>query len=237
MLYVAPDDDRRAGPPAVRLPVVLVLGAVAVCVVLGLVALSLGAPVALRRPPPDRTPPPSPVAPSEAVTTTAPVTTQPVARRPVNVAAGAAVSADLTAPDNVDGGGERVSYAAANLVDGDPATTWRATGDARGTSLRLRFPVPRVVTVVGLVNGYAKRDPASGDDRYLEERRVTAVTWTFDDGTTYAQVLDDGVRAVQRLAVDPVRTSGVTVRIDVTTAPGDADRDYTAISEVEVMGT
>jgi hypothetical protein len=215
--------------PRVPLPLVVVVAAVVVSALLGIVVLGLGAPVPLRAEPPPPTPVPSPIPPSQAVTVSAPAA--PAATRLAGVA-----TADLTAPDNVDGAGNTVSYAAANLVDGDPATTWRATGDVRGSSLRITFAAPRLVTAVGLVNGYAKVDPATGLDRYAEERRVTAVTWSFDDGTTYVQELDDGVRAVQRMEIEPVRSGVVTLRIDATTPPGDLDRDYTAISEVELLG-
>ena len=204
----------RPESPRVPLPFVVVAAAVVVCAVLGLVVLSLGAPVPLRAEPPPPTPAPF-----------------PTATRLAGVA-----TTDVTAPDNVDGVGRPVSYAAANLMDGDPATTWRATGDVRGSSLRITFAAPRLVTVVGLVNGYAKVDPATGLDRYVEERRVTAVTWSFDDGTSYVQELDDGVRAVQRMEIEPVRSGVVTLRIEATMPPGDLDRDYTAISEVELLG-
>jgi hypothetical protein len=213
----------------VPLPLLVVLGGLALCLVLGVAVLGLGSPVALRPEPTPATPVPSPVAPSSGVTVAVTPTSGPVL-------AGASASADLTAPDNVDGSGRPVSYAAANVLDGDPATTWRATGDARGSRLRIRLAAPRLVSTVGLVNGYPKQDADSGADRYLEERRVTAVTWTFDDGTSYVQLLDDRVRTVQRMAVDPVRTAGVTLQIDATTPPGDADRDYTAISEVQLFG-
>jgi hypothetical protein len=206
-----------------------------VCAVLGYVVLGMGAPVGLSpEPSPEPpTPPPtmSPTAPQAAAPATTPATTTDTRARLTGVA-----TADVTAPDNADAAGTRVSYAAANVVDGDPATTWRAVGDARGRRLRVTFPAPRVVTGVGLVNGYPKRDPATGVDRYPEGRRVLAVTWVFDDGTTYPQTLGDGVRGMQRLGVDPVRTAGVWVRIDATAPPGDADRDYTAISEIELLG-
>jgi hypothetical protein len=41
---------------------------------------------------------------------------------------------------------------------------------------------------------------------------------------------------VQRMEIAPVRSGAVTLRIDATTPPGDVDRDYTAISEVEILG-
>jgi len=215
------------------LPLLVVAAAVVVCAVLGLVALNLGGPARLRGEAPAPTPTPSPIAPSEAVTVAA--SAAPPAD-PATVRLAGVAAADLTAADNVDGDGRPVSYAAANLLDGDPATTWRATGDARGSSVRITFAAPRLVSAVGLVNGYAKVDPATGLDRYPEERRVTAVTWSFDDGTTYAQELDDGVRTAQRMLIDPVRSGVVTLRIDATTPPGDLDRDYTAISEIELFG-
>jgi hypothetical protein len=221
---------RRVASPVVAVGAATAAG-LAVCAVLGWVVLGMGAPVALRPEPVPVTTPPSPEPPATTTAAAPAATTPPAPARLAGVA-----TADVTAPDNADAAGNRVSYPAANVVDGDPATTWRAVGDARGRRLRVAFPAPRVVTAVGLVNGYAKRDPATGVDRYAEERRVLAVTWIFDDGTTYPQTLGDGVRGMQRLGVDPVRTTGVWLRIDATTPPGDADRDYTAVSEIELVG-
>ena len=42
-----------------------------------------------------------------------------------------------------------------------------------------------MVSRVGLVNGYAKQ--VAGVDWYPNNRRILAVTWGFDDGTTVEQ--------------------------------------------------
>ena len=49
---------------------------------------------------------------------------------------------------------------------------------------------PIRVAELALVPGYAKTDAADGTDRYAENRRITAVRWRFDDGTTVEQELD-----------------------------------------------
>jgi hypothetical protein len=49
-----------------------------------------------------------------------------------------------------------------------------------------------------VLNGYAKIDPTSGAKRYWEYRRITAVTWTFANGSTFEQSLQDGVTTPQR---------------------------------------
>ena len=141
-----------------------------------------------------------------------------------------------SAPSGVDDSGAPVTYSAGNLTDGDPGTCWRVRGDASGATIRLTLPSSSVVTAVGLVNGYAKTDPASGADRYAQERRITQVTWTLS-GSAQQQVLRDGVRTEQRLTLPaPVTTSVVELRIDTTTPPGAPAFDYTAISSVVVVG-
>jgi hypothetical protein len=110
-------------------------------------------------------------------------------------------SAPATARPSTDRLGNRVTFGAGNVLDGDPHTCWRMAGDGSGRALTFRFDAPVVVTAVGLVNGYAKVD--GRDDWYAANRRVLAVEWLFDDGTTVTQDLDE-VRDLQTIAVDPV---------------------------------
>ncbi len=87
---------------------------------------------------------------------------------------------------------------------------------------------------VGLVPGYDKLDPCTGTDRFDELRRVTAVRWTFDDGTSIDQELDP-TRNQQSTSVGlPVVTSRVTMTILSTTAPGVDRLDHTPVSEVVI---
>ena len=82
------------------------------------------------------------------------------------------------------------TYDARNAIDGNPATAWRPTeGDGVGQELVLRLPASTTVASVGLVPGYAKTDPATGVDRFAQNRTIARVSWTFDDGTSVQQEL------------------------------------------------
>jgi hypothetical protein len=152
----------------------------------------------------------------------------------VELATGATASASSTAPDNVDAAGTPVSYAAGNMVDGDPETAWRTPGDGRGESVTLTLPSAAHLTQLGLIPGYAKVDPSNRVDRFPENRRIRSVRWRFDDGTTVEQRFSDRP-SMQRTAVD-VTTSSVTIEF-LSSRPGDSDHDYLPISEVSIVGT
>ncbi len=93
-----------------------------------------------------------------------------------------------------------------------------------------------MIDQVGLLNGYAKQDP--GYDGYPANRRITEVEWVFDDGTTVEQTLADGVRDVQLVDTGGVEATSVELHVLAVTAPGrgPSGRDYTAISEVSLLG-
>jgi hypothetical protein len=125
------------------------------------------------------------------------------------------------------------------MVDGAADTCWRTPGDATQTVLTFRLDQPTVITKVGLINGYAKTVFPGGRrfDWYHGDRRVLAVDWLFDDGTTVSQQFSD-TPAMQTMSVDPVTTSTVRVRITSVSRPGHgpAARNDTAISEVSLVG-
>ena len=165
--------------------------------------------------------------PETTTTTTAPPEPAP-APLPVDGA-----SASVAAPDSSDGCGGPTTYGAANAVDGERSTGWSIEGDGTGETLTLDLGGERRVSSVGLLPGYAKVDECTGVDRFPENRRPTAVTWTFDDGTEVSQPLEDAAE-VQTIEVDAT-TSTVEMRIDGVTA--DPRRDFTVVSEVAVEGT
>lgn len=152
-----------------------------------------------------------------------------------DAASTATFAVPATAPPTTDLDGNLVAYDAAQMGDGNPATTWRTAGDATGQTVTITLAEPTVLDRVGLVNGYAKQ--VAGVDWYPNNRRILAVTWGFDDGTTVQQTLAERP-GLQRLKVPPVETSTVTLRIDEVTPPGSGPlgRDYTAISEVSLVG-
>jgi hypothetical protein len=125
------------------------------------------------------------------------------------------------------------------MVDGRNDTCWRTPGDATGMVLTFRLDQPTRVTRVGLVNGYSKIAYAHGRpyDWYLGNRRVLSADWVFDDGTTVSQQFAKN-RALQQIAIKPVTTSVVRLRITSVSPPGKgrAARNDTAISEVFLLG-
>ena len=143
------------------------------------------------------------------------------------------VAASAQAADATDSCQRSVSYAAINVRDNDPSTAWRAPGDASGATLTLTLAAPTHLGQVGLIPGYAKRDPCIDVDRFPQLRRITRVRWTFDGGKSIEQKLQDRAD-LQSIPVD-VTTKTVQLQILATTT--DAPQlDYTAISDVRLLG-
>ena len=143
------------------------------------------------------------------------------------------VVASCRARSSTDGSGRRVRYDAELVDDGDPSTAWRCNGDGAGQTLEFRFARTTRIAAVGLVNGYSKVDPASGAHRYGEYRRVTRVTWTFPNGASFVERLQDDVESAQTMRIPVQQTDAVTLTITGTTDPGSlADsRDAVLVSE------
>jgi hypothetical protein len=159
---------------------------------------------------------------------------------PVDVAPGATAHAPDTAPPEEDVDGELGAYDASNMLDGVVTTAWRTPGDASGMRLTFKLAAPTRLTQVGILNGYAKRstDTRGRDyDWYRGNRRVEAVVWELGKGTSVRQKLSTD-REVQSISIEPVTTRKVVVRLVQVSAPGTgrASRDYTAVSEVSLVG-
>lgn len=149
------------------------------------------------------------------------------------------VSAPVAAAATTDLDGELVPYGPRRMLDATPATAWRTAGDATGQTITFTLAEPSTIRRVGLLNGYAKQVPSGTGlvDWYPNNRRITAVEWIFDDGTTVRQDLVEKPK-LQRLTIDPVTTSTVQLRLLAITPPGTGvlGRDFTAISDVLVAG-
>ena len=164
------------------------------------------------------------------------------AGEPDELAGLATADAPSSDADSVDiATGEPTTYDPANMLDGDPATGWRVSGDATGSVLTFTFDEPVTLTGVGLVNGYAKTSvDGSGTefDLYAGSRRVLAVEWVLDGGEPIPQTLVDGERGMQLLDVGAVEASTVELRLVAVSVPGRGAgaRDKTAISEVSLNG-
>lgn len=144
-----------------------------------------------------------------------------------------AIGADCTARPSHDAAGHPVRYAPENAIDRKDETAWRCPGTAVGQKLVLRLGGDVDVAQVGLIPGYAKRDPASGVDRYAENNRITRVRWMLGDGVTVVQRLDPdpSTRSIQLLRVP--RTTAATVTLEILGVHR-GPRNTTAISTLAV---
>jgi len=110
-----------------------------------------------------------------------------------------------------------------------------ASGDATGDTLTITLTGATRVTKVGLVPGYAKVDPCTGDNRFVELRRISKVRWSFDGGAFVDQNLDVNNASMQYITVPgKVVTGTILLRIEATVAPGNPALDHTPISEIGV---
>jgi hypothetical protein len=144
------------------------------------------------------------------------------------------VKVGCQAPQTTDGAGNSVYYMPEQMFDGKMSTAWRCNGNGIGQVVTFEFPAGTSIVEVGLVNGYAKVDPATGAQRYGEYRRITKATWTFANGTSFQQSLEDGVKTVQEVSVPSQAGDQVTLTIEASTSPGSnaRGRDSVLISEV-----
>ena len=147
------------------------------------------------------------------------------------------VEVPATAPPNQDTAGQRTTYDGDNLLDGVPETCWRMPGD--GTGEAHRDPPGPHPPAQRRRHQRLREDRAGCRGRELDwyhgNRRVLAVEWVFDDGTTVPQQLED-TTAVRSVDVD-VTTTTVVLRLVEVSPPGrgPAARDYTAISDLSLV--
>ena len=175
-------------------------------------------------PPIPRVQPPQPTAaPSATVTPTAlPRSTPEQAASVVRVVTATGACLEDT--------GEPVVSA---LVDGDASTIWRCPGDGAGEAIDFGFG--RKVQLIGvrLVNGNT-----AWPDRYLAERQITRIRWTFPDGSFFEQGLAVNGRGPQEVRFPPVRTNGARLEVVSATPPGEEGErvDAVSISLLEFLG-
>ncbi len=143
------------------------------------------------------------------------------------------IQAPSTAPDGHDAAGRPVSFRSMNLSDGRLDTAWRAAGDLTGRTIVLTFARPVTITSVGLVPGYAKNDPSTHEAWVTENRRIASVRWSAPGQPPVAQRFQP-IPSIQSQAVH-LTTRHLSVTITGITSPG--SRDYTAISEIQVLGS
>jgi hypothetical protein len=219
-----PSGQPVPAPPSGRNPVIIMI-VILLCLTVGAVA---GIALLLR---PDSRPAASASAEPSGKKAAAPAPTssgQLASATPTQVKVG------CQAPQTTDDAGNPVYYVPEQMFDGRMNTAWRCNGNGIGQVVTFEFPAGTSIVEVGLVNGYAKVDPASGAKRYGEYRRITKATWTFANGTSFQQSLEDGVKTVQKLSIASQPGDQVTLTIEASTGPGSnaRGRDAVLISEV-----
>lgn len=142
------------------------------------------------------------------------------------------ITANRTAPPSRDASGAEVTYEAAKAIDGDSTTAWRAPGDGRGATLRLRFPEQIEIRRIGLLPGYAKIDPVDRNDRFFQNRRIVRARYHFGGQSVEA---DFEEKPIVQFTDVHVITDVVIIEVLETTS--DPERDFTAISEIQVVGS
>jgi hypothetical protein len=219
-----PSNQRVPAPPRGRNPMIIMI-VILLCLTLGAVAG-----IALLLHPDSRTAASGSAEASvnEAAPSAASSSRQATSATPTRVKVG------CQAPQTTDDAGSPVYYVPEQMVDGRMNTAWRCNGNGIGQVVTFEFPPGTTIVEVGLVNGYAKVDPASGAKRYGEYRRITKATWTFANGTSFQQSLEDGVKTVQKLSIPSQPADEVTLTIEASSGPGSnaRGRDAVLISEV-----
>lgn len=177
------------------------------------------------------TPTTSPDLTAETAAETTAATT-PVVERDLTFAASATASSSSDAGN--DACGARTTFGAANVLDGRAETAWRTGGDGVGERIDVNLDGTKSITLVGLIPGYAKTDRCDGADRFVENRRIETVRWHVG-AETIVQRFDPNDPSLQTIRLDqPIETDTVVLEIEATTAHG--GRDFTAVSEVRILG-
>jgi hypothetical protein len=187
---------------------------------------------------------PAPTSTAAAGTTVAPATsstsgpTTTAGPFPDRVAV-AQAQATCTAPDSTDSRGNRISFDPLLTIDEVPETAWRCEGAAINEALLLTLVAPSDVTIVGALPGYAGADPFNGTDRFEQNRRVLQARWAClaTDGSetaTVDQTFADR-RDAQYMTVEGFADCA-QVLFEILESSRSGGRDYTAVSEIELLG-
>lgn len=140
----------------------------------------------------------------------------------------AAVAAQYASGDCRDGAGG----APATLLDDDPSTVWRCRGDGVGEVVDFSFAQPVHLVGIRLVNGNT-----AVPDRFLMERRITAIRWTFADGSFFDQGFAPSESSPQEVRFPETTTALARMEI-LSTTPGVDEgtaSDSVSISSLEFL--
>ena len=144
-------------------------------------------------------------------------------------------TASCTSAPGQDSAGNPFTYEPDKAIDGRPDTAWRCDHDGAGQTLTIRFPGTVSVRKIGIVPGFAKTDPYDGTDRYPQGRRISAVRYSFDDGSEIPQQLnvDPSFRGVQSVTFQPKNTTGVTITI-LASVPGIPTNGFGPVDKIAI---
>lgn len=134
--------------------------------------------------------------------------------------------------------GQRVTYTASQLVDGDLSTGWGVAGDGANQSVTVRLAKPVRLHTIGITPGYLRTGPRVDSgclpvSAFPHNRQLTAVRYTFDDGSSVVQT--PPAQPVMQLIAVNAQTRSVTVTILSTSRPEGADDDA-VVSELSMWG-
>lgn len=121
------------------------------------------------------------------------------------------------------------NYSASNVFDGNTSTAWAegSSSDGTGEFIKVNLGSKQVVTMIAMVNGYAK-----SDDLYHKNCRVKKADLSFSDGTTQIVEFSDNTSSIQKVNITPVETDFVKVTIKEVYS-GNSYSDL-CISEIEL---
>ncbi len=113
-----------------------------------------------------------------------------------------------------------------NLIDNNAGTIWRCPGGGVGEVIRFSLATSDVLVGVRVINGNTV-----WPDRYLSERRILTIRWTFSDGSFVDQGLSGNDPQPQEVRFPPVTgASWVTLTVVAVTVPGSTEPDHDAVS-------
>ena len=122
------------------------------------------------------------------------------------------------------------TYRGYNLIDGDPTTCWAegADGDGVGEWAQLRFPTPKLVRRIRVINGYAK------GRRWEQNSRVKRASIQLSDGSSFDWRLRDTEEWQEFVLPAPIVTRYVQFTIDEVYRGTRTDWRDASVSELAV---
>lgn len=123
----------------------------------------------------------------------------------------------------------------ANLIDSNAATFWRCPGSGAGEEITFALDPADPIVGVRVVNGNTV-----WPDRYLAERRILAIRWTFSDGSWVEQGLAGNDPLPQEVRFPPVEDATwvrMTILDATVVGANDEQSDAVSISSLNFLTT